>query len=99
VLYRLTAVDVRVPPLRDRREDIPYLTAAFVRQAAVRLDKRLTGLTPTAERALMTARGDGNVRELRNVVEHACILARSRPRARAARTRRSRRSRKITSFA
>jgi len=75
LLYRLNVVDVHVPPLRDRREDIPYLTAAFVRQAAIRLGKRITGVTPSAERTLMTARWDGNVRELRNIVERACILA------------------------
>jgi two-component system, NtrC family, response regulator HydG len=74
LLYRLNVVEIHVPPLRDRREDIPYLTAAFVRQAATRLGKRLTGLTPSAERTLMTARWDGNVRELRNIVERACIL-------------------------
>jgi DNA-binding NtrC family response regulator len=75
LLYRLNVVEIRVPPLRDRREDIPYLTAAFVRQVATRLGKRLTGLTPAADRTLMTARWDGNVRELRNIVERACILA------------------------
>jgi DNA-binding NtrC family response regulator len=75
LLYRLNVVDVHVPPLRDRREDIPYLTAAFVRESATRLGKRLAGLTPSAERTLMSARWDGNVRELRNVIERACILA------------------------
>ena len=75
LLYRLNVVEIHVPPLRERREDIPYLTAAFVRQAATRLGKRLTGLTPAADKTLMTARWDGNVRELRNVVERACILA------------------------
>jgi DNA-binding NtrC family response regulator len=75
LLYRLNVVDVQVPPLRDRREDIPYLTAAFVRQAAIRLGKRITGVTPSADRTLMTARWDGNVRELRNIVERACIMA------------------------
>jgi two-component system response regulator HydG len=75
LLYRLNVVDIHVPALRDRREDIPYLTAAFVRESAARLGKTLTGLTPSAERALMTARWDGNVRELRNVIERACILA------------------------
>jgi DNA-binding NtrC family response regulator len=75
LLYRLNVVEVHVPSLRDRREDIPYLTAAFVQQSAQRLNKRLAGLTPSAERALMAARWDGNVRELRNVIERACILA------------------------
>jgi DNA-binding NtrC family response regulator len=75
LLYRLNVVEVHVPALRDRREDIPYLTSAFVRQCASRLSKRLSGLTPAAERKLMTSRWDGNVRELRNVIERASILA------------------------
>jgi DNA-binding NtrC family response regulator len=73
--YRLNIVEIRLPPLRARREDIPYLTAAFVRDAAERLSKPLSGLTPGAERLLALAPWDGNVRELRNVVERACILA------------------------
>jgi DNA-binding NtrC family response regulator len=64
-----------VPPLRDRREDIPYLVAAFVRDAAGRLRKPLLGLTPAAERQLMARAWDGNIRELRNTIERACILA------------------------
>src|SRR5687768_8367702 len=73
--YRLNVVELKVAPLRDRREDIPYLTAAFVRDAADRLNKQLAGLTPGAERLLALAPWDGNVRELRNVIERACILA------------------------
>jgi DNA-binding NtrC family response regulator len=73
--YRLNVVEVRLPPLRDRREDIPYLTAAFVRDTAERLQKTLVGLTPGAERILGAAAWEGNVRELRNVIERACILA------------------------
>ena len=75
LFYRLNIVEVKLPPLRDRREDIPYLTAAFVRETAERLQKPLVGLTPGAERLLGVARWDGNVRELRNVLERACILA------------------------
>jgi transcriptional regulator with GAF, ATPase, and Fis domain len=73
--YRLNIVEVKLPPLRERREDIPYLTAAFVRETADRLKKPLIGLTPGAERILASAPWDGNVRELRNVLERACILA------------------------
>ncbi len=73
--YRLNIVEVKLPALRDRREDIPYLTAAFVRDTAERLQKGLVGLTPGAERLLAGAPWDGNVRELRNVIERACILA------------------------
>jgi DNA-binding NtrC family response regulator len=73
--YRLNIVEVALPPLRDRREDIPYLTATFVRETSERLQKPLLGLTPGAERLLALAAWDGNVRELRNVMERACILA------------------------
>jgi two-component system response regulator HydG len=73
--YRLNIVEVKAPPLRDRREDIPYLTAAFVRQSSERLRKSVLGVTPGAERVLATAHWEGNVRELRNIIERACILA------------------------
>jgi DNA-binding NtrC family response regulator len=73
--YRLNIVEVKLPTLRDRREDIPYLTAAFVRATSERLQKPLLGLSPSAERLLAEAPWDGNVRELRNVMERACILA------------------------
>ena len=75
LLYRLNVVEVQVPPLRERPEDIPYLVAAFVRDCSQRLGKRISGLTPSAERTLMSATWPGNVRELRNVIERACILA------------------------
>jgi DNA-binding NtrC family response regulator len=74
LFYRLNVVDLTLPPLRDRREDIPYLTAAFMRDASARMHKRILGLTPAAERLLLNARWDGNIRELKNVVERACML-------------------------
>jgi DNA-binding NtrC family response regulator len=74
LFYRLNVVGVTLPPLRDRREDIPYLTAAFIRDCADRLKKPLAGISPAAERLLLGARWDGNVRELRNTIERACIL-------------------------
>jgi two-component system response regulator AtoC len=73
--YRINVVELTVPPLRERREDIPYLVAAFVHEAAARLRKPLRGLTPAAERQLMARTWEGNVRELRNMIERACILA------------------------
>jgi two-component system response regulator HydG len=75
LFYRLNVVGVTLPPLRDRREDVPYLTARFIRECAERLGKPLSGLTPSAERLLLGARWEGNVRELRNAIERACILA------------------------
>jgi DNA-binding NtrC family response regulator len=75
LFYRLGVIDIRIPPLRERREDIPYLTAAFVRQVSTRLKRPLIGLTPGAERTLQQAPWPGNVRELRNVIERASLLS------------------------
>ena len=75
LFYRLNVVEVSLPPLCDRREDIPYLTGAFMRDCAARMRKPIHGLTPGAERVLLQARWEGNVRELKNVVERACMLA------------------------
>ncbi len=74
LFYRLNVVEVKLPSLRERREDIPYLTAAFVRETSERLQKPVAGLTPGAERLLAAGYWEGNVRELRNVIERACIL-------------------------
>jgi DNA-binding NtrC family response regulator len=76
--YRLSIIEIRLAPLRERREDIPYLTAAFVREFADQLKRPITGVTPAAERLLQQAPWPGNVRELRNIVERACILSESR---------------------
>jgi DNA-binding NtrC family response regulator len=75
LFYRLNVVEIDVPPLRARREDIPYLTAHFLRASSDRLGKSIQGVAPSAERILLGADWPGNVRELRNVVERACILA------------------------
>jgi two-component system, NtrC family, response regulator HydG len=75
-LFRqLSVVQLHVPPLRDRREDIPYLTAAFVKEFATRFGKPLEEVSPGAERILMRGQWLGNVRELREVLERACLLA------------------------
>jgi DNA-binding NtrC family response regulator len=73
--YRLNVAEITLPPLRNRREDIPYLTAAFIRTFGQRFGKSFAGLTPGAERMLSGAQWDGNVRQLRNVLERACMLA------------------------
>ncbi len=72
--YRLNVVEIKLPPLRERREDIPYLTAVFVRETGERIQKSVGGLTAAAERLLVSGYWEGNVRELRNVIERACIL-------------------------
>jgi two-component system response regulator HydG len=74
LFYRLSVVELNVTPLRGRREDIPYLTAAFVREFAGRFGKPILGPTPAAERILLTAPWPGNVRELRNTIERICIV-------------------------
>ena len=73
--YRLNVIELQVPSLRERPDDIPYLTAAFVREFSTKFQKRIEGLTPQAERILTTRHWLGNVRELRNVLERACMLA------------------------
>ncbi|MEW5984647.1 MAG: sigma-54 dependent transcriptional regulator [Acidobacteriota bacterium] len=73
--YRLNVVEIHLPALAERREDIPYLTAAFVRQSARRVGKHILGITAGAERELMVRPWSGNVRELRNTIERACMLA------------------------
>jgi two-component system, NtrC family, response regulator HydG len=72
--FRLNVVELVVPPLRARREDVPYLTAAFLRQFAREFKKPIAGITPAAERLLVEAPWPGNVRELRNTIERACLL-------------------------
>ena len=74
LLYRLNIMEIRLIPLRERREDIPYLCAAFLGELSERLRRPLTGMTTAAERILQQAPWAGNVRELRNVLERACLL-------------------------
>lgn len=76
--YRLNVVEITLPALRERREDIPYLTAAFIKEFARRFEKTVGGLSPGAERLLYEAPWPGNVRELRNVIERACMLSEGR---------------------
>jgi two-component system response regulator HydG len=75
LFYRLAIIEIRTIPLRERREDIAYLTAAFLSASATRLKKTISGVTPAAERLLQNAAWPGNIRELSNVIERACILS------------------------
>jgi len=75
LFYRLSTIEIAIPPLRDRREDIPYLAARFVRECSARVSRPITGMTQAAERLLFNAPWPGNIRELRNVLERACILS------------------------
>lgn len=73
--YRLSTFEVTIPPLRERQEDIPYLTARFVKDNAARLGRTITGVSTAAERLLMKSAWPGNVRELKSVIERACLFA------------------------
>jgi len=72
--YRLNVFQIEVPPLRERREDIPLLVDAFAKQLSASLKKPLLGVRDEAMRQLVAADWPGNVRELRNVIERAAIL-------------------------
>jgi len=73
--YRLRVVEIRVPPLRERREDILSLAQLFLEQAVERTGRTVTGLTPAAAQLLLTYSWPGNVRELANAVERAVVMA------------------------
>jgi len=75
--YRLNIVEIPLPALREHPEDIPYLSAAFVKEFAARFKKPLMGISPGAERVLQNSPWPGNVRELRNTLERACMLSES----------------------
>lgn len=75
LLFRLNTVEIHLPPLRDRREDIPLLAAHFLRQHAQRYRKQLTGFDAAAMQALLSNLWQGNVRELNHVVERAVLMA------------------------
>jgi transcriptional regulator with GAF, ATPase, and Fis domain len=76
--YRLKVFPIRIPPLRDRREDLPLLIDHFVRQQNNKTGKQIHGVTSEAMRLLMEYSWPGNVRELENAVEHAFVLAAGR---------------------
>lgn len=73
--YRLNIIPFSLPPLRDRREDIPLLARRFLSKYAAEFSKQVDGLSPAALRALLAYEWPGNVRELEHVVERAVVLA------------------------
>src|SRR6266480_2539091 len=75
LLFRLNTVEIRLPPLRERREDIPLLATHFGRRHAARYRKRITGFAADAMQALRAHPWPGNVRELDHAVERAVLLA------------------------
>jgi DNA-binding NtrC family response regulator len=74
--YRLNTFQIEVPPLRDRKQDIPPLVSAFVKQFAKQLGKTEPEISPEAFQKLLNYSWAGNVRELQNAIEYAVVLAR-----------------------
>jgi len=73
--YRLNVVNLTLPPLRERREDIPLLARHFLGELAAKYRRTLTGFAPEALEMLISADWPGNIRQLRNVLEQCCALA------------------------
>jgi DNA-binding NtrC family response regulator len=74
LLFRLNTIEIRLPPLRDRREDLPLLAQHFLRQHAQRYRKRLTGFESGAMQILLEHPWPGNVRELDHAIERAVLM-------------------------
>lgn len=75
LFYRIQVVPIAIPPLRERRQDIPSLAQHFLKTSAARSNKAIRGFVPDALQTLTVYSWPGNVRELENVVEHAVIMS------------------------
>ena len=75
LFYRLNVLPIHIPPLRERNEDIPLLTAHFIRKHSEVMSKNVLGIDSRALEALMDYKWYGNVRELENTIERAIVLA------------------------
>jgi len=76
LFYRLNVMQIAIPPLRERREDIPALARRFLERQVALHGKPILGFSPEAMDLLMRHTWPGNIRELENAVEHACVLCR-----------------------
>ena len=72
--YRLNVVSLKMPPLRDRREDIPLLASYFARKYSDKTKRQVLGITVEAQACLRTYDWPGNIRELENAIERAIVL-------------------------
>jgi DNA-binding NtrC family response regulator len=75
LFYRLSMLEIKLPTLAERKEDLPLLERHFVDQFAVQLGKSIKGLTRRAQSVLSRYFWPGNIRELQNVIGHACMMA------------------------
>ena len=72
--YRLNVLEIVMPPLRDRTEDIPALTGSFIQSLALHYGNQVTGVRPRAMEALISYKWPGNIRDLKNTIERALLL-------------------------
>lgn len=77
LFYRLNVINIQIPPLRERREDIPLLVRHFIEQLAHELEKNINDITENAIRLLIEYNWPGNVRELENTIERALITCKT----------------------
>jgi transcriptional regulator with GAF, ATPase, and Fis domain len=75
LFYRLSVFPIHLPPLRERREDIPVLAEYFLRRAAKRLGRGLSGIEPESMERLLEFSWPGNIRQLQNAIEHSAIMS------------------------
>ncbi len=74
LFYRLNVAKINVPPLRERKEDIPLLSLVFLKEFSRKFDKEITGINPDALTILENYHWKGNIRELRNITERVALL-------------------------
>lgn len=72
--YRINVIKLKIPPLRERMEDMPLLVNHFIGRFSALHDKNISGISPDALSILMAHDYPGNVRELENIIEHGCVL-------------------------
>ncbi|MEW6108794.1 MAG: sigma-54 dependent transcriptional regulator [Nitrospirota bacterium] len=72
--YRLNVIPIEIPPLRERKDDIPLLIRHFIKKFSLKLDKKIAGISKEAEDMLIRHKWEGNVRELENIIERAITI-------------------------
>jgi DNA-binding NtrC family response regulator len=78
LFYRLNVISIHIPPLRERKDDIPLLVKAFIRKYCIEMNKEQVKIAPSAMKLLMDYNWPGNVRELENVIERALVIGRGK---------------------
>ena len=78
LFYRLNVISIHIPPLKERKDDIPLLVKAFIRRCCIEMNKEQVKITPSAMKLLMDYNWPGNVRELENVIERALVIGRGK---------------------